>query len=140
MRPWTNLGLRLLLGLTMTVVGVLKFVRPEFKVAEDATLTAFIDSGWLWQLIGGAELIGGLALVVGRYVPLGLAVLAPVTTGILAFSLRTGGDELSVGVIVAAIHLYLVWQSREAFRPLLQAIPSPDRSARAAGSAAVHRP
>jgi putative oxidoreductase len=112
--------LRWLLGLTMAVVGALKFVRPEFKVADDATLKAFIASGWLWQLIGASELLGGAALVSGLYVPLGLVVLAPVTVGIVAFSIRFGGEEVSVGFIVAAIHLFLAWQHRDSYRPLFQ--------------------
>ncbi len=43
------------------------------------------DSGWLWQLIGGAELIGGLMLASGQFVPLGLAILTPIVVGIFAF-------------------------------------------------------
>jgi uncharacterized membrane protein YphA (DoxX/SURF4 family) len=123
-RPLT-LALRLLLGTTMAVVGALKFVRPEFKVAEDPTLRAFIASGWLWQLIGAAELVAGAGLVSGFYVPLALAVLAPVTAGILAFSLTYGGEELWVGITVVAIHLYLAWQYLDSFRPLLRARPAP---------------
>jgi uncharacterized membrane protein YphA (DoxX/SURF4 family) len=120
MRRNLTTTVRILIGLTMAVVGVLKFVKPDFKVAEDATLQAFIDSGWLWQLIGAAELVSGLALVSGWYVPLGLAVLAPVTAGIFAFAIKTGGDETSVGILLAAAHLYLAWQYRASFQRLLQ--------------------
>jgi putative oxidoreductase len=123
-----TVGLRLLLGITMVVVGALKFVRPEFKVASDPTLEAFIGSGWLWQLIGAAELAGGLALASGLYVPLGLAVLAPVTAGILAFSIRHGGEELWVGLGISAVHLYLAWRYVDSYRPLLQRRPSIPRS------------
>ncbi|MGL4340203.1 MAG: DoxX family membrane protein [Rhodoglobus sp.] len=121
MRRWITLGLRLLLGLALASSGLLKLIRPEFTFVEDPTLTAFIDSGWLWQLIGGAEIIGGVALVVGRFVPLGLAVLAPVTTGILVFNLVTGGRGLVAGLVIAAVHLFLVWHYREDFRSLLRA-------------------
>jgi uncharacterized membrane protein YphA (DoxX/SURF4 family) len=119
-----TLVLRLLLGVTMVVVGLLKFIRPEFKVKDDPTLKAFIDSGWLWQLIGLTEVVGGAALASGIFLPLGLAVLAPVTAGILAFALKTGGDEVSVGILIAAIHLYLFWQNRDSFRFLLQRGPA----------------
>jgi uncharacterized membrane protein len=60
--------LRILIGIMMVVVGVLKFVKPDFKVAEDATLQSFIDSGWLWPMIGAAEVLGGLALLIPRFV------------------------------------------------------------------------
>lgn len=106
------------LGLVMFVVGVLKFVKPDFKVADEPTLQAFIDSGWLWELIGAAEIVGGAALVSGLYVPLGLAVLAPVVVGIAAFAVKVGGEETSVGFIVLGLHLYLVWTRRFSFRSL----------------------
>jgi uncharacterized membrane protein HdeD (DUF308 family) len=105
--------LRVLLGLTMLVVGVLKFAYPEF------------NSGWLWQLIGAAEVLGGAAVLSGKYAPLGLAILAPVVAGILAFSIATGGEELSAGVLLAAIHLWLAWRSRAAFEPFLRPVHSP---------------
>jgi putative oxidoreductase len=109
---------QVLFGVTMLVVGVLKFIKPDFKVAENVTLQAFIDSGWLWPLIGGAEAVGGAAVASGRYVPIGLAVLAPVVAGILAFAIKTGGEESSVGVILLVIHLWLSWKYRASFRSL----------------------
>jgi putative oxidoreductase len=111
---------QILFGVTMLVVGVLKFIKPDFKVAENVTLQAFIDSGWLWPLIGGAEAIGGAAVASGRCVPIGLAVLAPVVAGIFAFAIKTGGDEASVGVILLVMHLWLSWKYRASFRLLVK--------------------
>lgn len=111
---------QILFGATMLVVGVLKFIKPDFKVAENVTLQAFIDSGWLWPLIGGAEAVGGAAVASGRYVPIGLAVLAPVVAGIFAFAIKTGGDEASVGVILLVMHLWLSWKYRASFRSLIK--------------------
>ena len=111
---------QILFGVTMLVVGVLKFIKPDFKTAENDTLQAFIDSGWLWPMIGGAEAIGGAAVASGRYVPIGLAVLAPVVAGIFGFALKTGGEEASVGVILLVIHLWLSWKHRASFRSLIK--------------------
>jgi uncharacterized membrane protein YphA (DoxX/SURF4 family) len=109
---------RTLVGVMMVVIGVMKFVKPSFKASDDGTLQSFIDTGWLWQLIGAAEAIGGLALVSGWFVPLGLAVLTPVVAGILAFALKYGGEETSVGILLAAVHLWLCWKYRDSFRSL----------------------
>jgi putative oxidoreductase len=119
---------QILFGVMMLVVGLLKFIKPEFKAAENGTLQAFIDSGWLWPLIGGAEAVGGAAVASGRYVPVGLAVLAPVVAGIFAFALKTGGEEASVGVILLVIHLWLSWKYRASFRSLVKphAFSTPD--------------
>ena len=116
---------QLLLGLTMAVVGALKFALPGFKIANDAALQSFVDTGWLWQLIGGAELIGGLAVASGRLVPLGLAILAPVVAGIAAFAVKTGGEEAGVGLLVLALHIGLCWTWRASFAPLLHTASHP---------------
>jgi uncharacterized membrane protein YphA (DoxX/SURF4 family) len=113
-----SLILRYLFGLMMTVVGVLKIVKPGFKVPDDATLQSLVDSGWLWPLIGAAETLGGLALLVRRFVPIGLAVLAPIVAGIAAYSVKTGGEESIVGIVLLAGFLYLAWQKRHHFSSL----------------------
>jgi uncharacterized membrane protein YphA (DoxX/SURF4 family) len=115
-----TLVLRILVGAIMLVTGTLKFVKPDFKTVEDATLQAFIDTGWLWQLIGAAEVVGGAMLFSKRFAPLGLAVLAPVVAGILAFALKVGGEETSVGLLLAVFHVYLAWQMSDSFRSLIQ--------------------
>jgi putative oxidoreductase len=114
------LGLRVIIGIMMAVVGLLKFVKPDFKVAADATLQAFIDSGWLWPLIGAAELVGGVSLASGQYVPLGLAILTPIVVGILLFAIKVGGEETSVGFILAITHGLMLWHWRASYRPLFK--------------------
>jgi putative oxidoreductase len=124
MKNKAAVALRTLIGIMMLVIGVLKFIKPDFKVADDATLQSFIDSGWLWPLIGGAEAVGGASLASGQYVPLGLSVLTPVVVGILAFALKTGGEEASVGVLLAVAHGFLVWHQRDSFRSLFVRTPT----------------
>jgi putative oxidoreductase len=114
------LGIRIIVGVTMAVVGLMKFVKPDFKVADNLTLQAFIDSGWLWPLIGGAELIGGVSLASGQYVPLGLAILTPVIVGILLFAIKVGGEETSVGFILAIAHGFMLWHWRASYRSLFE--------------------
>jgi hypothetical protein len=120
-----TLGLRILVGTIMLVTGALKFIKPDFKTVEDVALQAFIDTGWLWQLIGAAEVVGGALLLWRRTAPLGLAVLAPVVAGILAFAIKVGGEETSVGLLLAAFHIYLAWQMRNSFRSLVAASAEP---------------
>ncbi len=119
---------RYAIGLMMVVVGALKFIKPDFKVAENVTLQAFIDSGWLWQLIGAAEILGGLGLLVKRFTALGIAILAPVVAGILAFAIKFGGEETSVGFLLAIALAYLAWCYRDSFRPLVQSVITPPKS------------
>jgi uncharacterized membrane protein YphA (DoxX/SURF4 family) len=124
MRRYLPIVIRYLIGAMMVAAGILKFIKPDFKVADNATLQGFIDSGWLWPLIGAAETVGGLGLMVKRFVPLGLVILAPVVVGIMAFSLKVGGEESSFSVLVLAGCLYLAWQNRDRFATLWQAATS----------------
>ncbi len=126
MKQKVVLVVRILIGLMMLVVGLFKFIKPNFKVADDATLQGFIDSGWLWPMIGSAEVVGGASLVSGQYVPLGVAILTPVVAGIFAFALKTGGEEASVGVLLALIHAGLLWSYRKAFIGLFERSVSVD--------------
>jgi uncharacterized membrane protein YphA (DoxX/SURF4 family) len=118
MRRHLSTALRFLIGALMVVIGILKFVKPSFKVAENVTIQAFIDSGWLWPLIGAAEAVGGALVLIKRFAPLGVAILAPVVVGIFAFSLKTGGEEGSVGIILLAALGYMAWQQRARFASL----------------------
>jgi putative oxidoreductase len=111
--------LRVAFGMTMVVVGALKFIAPDIKGADDPTIRAFIDTGWLWPLIGASEFVGGALIASGLYVALGLIVMTPVAVGIFLFSVTNGGEELSVGFIVLGIVLYLAWLWRDDFAPLL---------------------
>jgi hypothetical protein len=125
MRKRIRVGLQVIFGLLMVGAGVVKFIRPEAKIADSATLKAFVDSGWLWPMIGAGEAVGGLAVLSNRYVPIGLAILTPIVAGIAAFAIKFGGEEASVGILLAAVHLYLLWEWRARFANLFVAQPVP---------------
>jgi putative oxidoreductase len=118
MRNRIRVVFQVLVGLLMAGAGVMKFIKPESKIADSETLKAFVDSGWLWSMIGAAETVGGLAVLSGRYVPIGLAILTPIVAGIAAFAIKFGGEEASVGILLAIVHLYLVWEWRASFMSL----------------------
>ncbi|MDQ6656226.1 MAG: hypothetical protein M3Y80_10485 [Verrucomicrobiota bacterium] len=67
------------------------------------------------------EIIGGLLLLVGRYVPLGLALLGPVVVNILLYHVFMDRAGSAPGIIVALLSLFLLVRYRSAFRPLLMA-------------------
>lgn len=79
--------------------------------------------GWL-QFVSVLQVIGGLLLLVGRYVPLGLVILTPIIVNILLFHLLlTGGSEIAPGGIAAILDLFLLWAYRRSFRGLFDAAP-----------------
>jgi uncharacterized membrane protein YphA (DoxX/SURF4 family) len=117
---------RVLYGLAFSVFGLnafLNFIPPPDKpMAPGATafFTALVGTGYMIKLIGAAELLGGILLVVNRFVPLALLVLAPLLVNIVAFHLFLERSGLGVALVFVAIELYLAWVHRAAWRPLFQ--------------------
>ena len=79
---------RILLGLIFFVFGLNFFLHfiptPPMSGPPGAFAGAMIATGYLFVLVKVTEVVSGAMLLVGRYVPLALAVLAPVVN-IVAF-------------------------------------------------------
>jgi len=74
-------------------------------------------------VVGLLELIGGLLLLVGRFVPLGLTILAPIIVNILLFSLLIAHQGVAIGVVLVVLEVFLIWAYRLSFRGLFDASP-----------------
>jgi hypothetical protein len=77
-------------------------------------------------LIKGTELLAGLLLLSGRWVPLALGLLAPVIVNIVLFHLFLAPGGVALVAFVVAAELALAWWYRAAFRPMLQPRTAPE--------------
>lgn len=124
---------RLLLGLVFFVFGLngfLSFVPPPSEPMPEGAVklgTAFMESGYLFQLIKGTEVIAGLLLLCNRFVPLALILLAPVVVNILAFHLWLLPSGTGLSLALLGLTAYLAWAYRQAFAPLLSPRAHPAR-------------
>lgn len=116
---------RILLGLPMVIFGLngfLNFIKPppDMVMPEKALKfsMALMESGYMMQLIGATMLLSGVLLVVNRFVPLALLLLAPFFVNSLAFHLVLEHSGLPMAAVFAAFELYLAWVYRAAYRPL----------------------
>jgi hypothetical protein len=74
----------------------------------------------------------GLLLLGGIFVPLTLAVLAPIIINILGFHLFPEPSGLPLPLVVLAAELTLAWSYRSAFAPMLHVrTPLPQKPAAA---------
>jgi hypothetical protein len=64
-------------------------------------------------------------LLTNRFVPLALALLAPIIVGILTFHISMAPTTIGPGIVVLVMELYLAWAYRGAFRPMLAAKAAP---------------
>ncbi|MGH8054017.1 MAG: hypothetical protein ACREP4_08845 [Stenotrophomonas sp.] len=92
---------------------------PDHKEAPAAKVltTALSDSGIVDPLIASACLAGGVLLLFRRTAPLGIAVLAPLVTGIFIFHLFLN-QQWPWGTFHFCYLAVLAWLHRAAFRPL----------------------
>ncbi len=116
---------RLFMGLLFFVFGLngfLNFIPPPAEGLPEAAVAfsaALMKSGYLFQLIKGTEVLVGALLLLNRFVPLALALIAPVVVNIVAFHAFLLPSGMVMTFIVLALELYLAWAYRGAFRSML---------------------
>lgn len=121
------IGTRVLLGLLFFVSGLNGFLNflPQPSAPLPAGATAFagalLNTGYMFPLIMGTQLLVGALLLVNRFVPLALALLAPFIVNSIAFHVFLEPSGRPMAFIVLAFELYLAWTYRAAFRPMLAA-------------------
>ena len=115
---------RILLGLIFVFFGsngLLHFL-PMPPLPQGVTgeyLHAFFASGYVY-IISGFQVAGGLLLLIGRFVPLGLTILAAIIVNIWAFHLLMAPEGLPPAVVVTILELFLVWSYRDRFAGILR--------------------
>ncbi|MDB4945908.1 MAG: hypothetical protein JWP97_5442 [Labilithrix sp.] len=117
------LAARVLLGLIFFVFGLNFFFhflpQPPMPAPAGAFAGAMFATGYLFQLVKVVEVASGLALLVGRFVPLALALLAPIVVNIFLFHAFLAPAGIILPIVVVALEVFLAWSYRAAFRPML---------------------
>jgi putative oxidoreductase len=114
---------RVLLGLVFFVFGLGMLLHvfpmpPPPKNAAGDFMSALYGSGYLYA-IKCFEAAGGLLLLIGKKVPLGLTLLGPVIVNILFYDIFLDHTGLPMGIVLAALSLFLLYAYRKAFAGLL---------------------
>ena len=116
---------RILLGLIFVFFGSNGFLHflPMPPLPQGVTgeyLHAFFASGYVY-VISGFQVVGGLLLLIGRFVPLGLTILAAIIVNIWAFHLLMAPEGLPPAIVVSVLELFLIWSYRDRFAGILRA-------------------
>jgi uncharacterized membrane protein YphA (DoxX/SURF4 family) len=116
---------RVLLGLEFVVFGSNAFLHfmgpvPEMPGQAGAFMTALMSSGYMY-VIAVLQVLGGLCLLLGaRFVPLGLTLLGPVIVNIVLFHVFLLPQGIGMGIVDAALALFLLWIYRYKFPAIFQ--------------------
>ena len=125
MKEKIQMGVRLLLGLMLFVFGLNVFLQfmPQGKFSEEAyaLLGALNDAGYFFPLIGGLQIVVGLALLAGRWVALALVLLAPLSVHIILFHLVLDLPSIGPGLVVFLLNFYLLFVHKPKYESILAA-------------------
>jgi putative oxidoreductase len=113
---------RILLGIVLVVFGANKFLR--FIPMETPTGSAgdFLNSlnatGYIFPIVGILEVIIGGLLLLKKWVPFALILLAPISINILLFHLFLDIPGIVVSFVVVVFNSILIYKNWPQFRPL----------------------
>jgi len=114
---------RYLAGVIFLVFGLNGFLNfipmPPPSGIAGQFLGVLYASHYLW-VIFGFQLIAGVLLLINRYVPLAIAMLAPVLVNILTFHALMAPSGLPLALFVAALWAVIFVDVRPAFTGVFQ--------------------
>ena len=114
---------RILLGVLFAVLGSNPFLHfipmPPMSGPAGDFIGAMNVTGYLMG-VGACQVIGGVLLIVGRFVPLGLVFIGPVIVNIVLYHICMDHSGIGLAAVVSILFLFLLWAYRSAFTPLFR--------------------
>jgi len=112
----------ILLGLIFLCAGlngyfVLFGFNPVFPTSPKAM--EFLGAGYLLALEKTPEIVCGILLLIRRFVPLALMILAPIIINILAFHIFVDHSLLPLALLLSLLEVMLIWKYRKNFMSLI---------------------
>ncbi|UKJ06664.1 DoxX family protein [Solitalea lacus] len=117
--------LSLLFGLMFINAGLNKFLNympmpgnlPERMVK---VMTAIMEIGWLLPLVGIAEIVGGLLVVIPKTRAIGALILFPVMVGILLTNIVIDMSGLPIAIAFGAVLAWIIYDNKVKYLPLIK--------------------
>lgn len=120
------------LGLVFFVFGLdgfVHFVPPPDPASIPPGALAFgkamAETGYLFQLVKGTEVLAGALLLANRFVPLSLVLLAPVIVNIVLVHALLAPSGLALALVILCLELYLAWCYRAQLQSVLVVYTTP---------------
>lgn len=127
MKSPRTVAARVLLGLVFLGFGLNGllhvFPLPPAQGAAEVFINGLTASQYFFPLLFAIYVLTGTSLLIGRFVPLALTVLAPVIVNVALMHLFVPSSraEIALAALVTVLEIFLAWSYRAAFRPLLHA-------------------
>jgi len=110
---------RILLGLMFIVFGLNGFLNflnmgPMPTGLAGQFIGALVQSHYFW-VVAALQVIGGVLLLVNRYVPLGLVLLGPVIVNILLYHIFMNPAGMLMAIVVTVLWFIVFYDRRQHF-------------------------
>jgi uncharacterized membrane protein YphA (DoxX/SURF4 family) len=119
---------RYLLGLMFTVFGLNGFLHfiPQPPPANPLAVQFLVSvsTSHFSAFFFAVQVVGGVLLLSGFFVPLALTLLAAELYNILAFHLTMSPETIAPGLVASVLWLLIFFQYRESFQGILSAKPA----------------
>lgn len=124
MNPKVTMGLRILFGVFCLIFGLNKFLgflpMPEISGDGGTLMGIYATSGFM-TIIGVLEILGGLALLLNKFVPLSLTFLVAIMFNAFLFHALHDMANIGGAVLGLVLGLLLVYANKDRFSELLSA-------------------
>ena len=110
---------RILLGLTFLVFGLngfLNFLHAPMPTGPAGQYMAVMGGTLYMQFVFLVQIVGGVLLLSGQFIPLALVLLGPVIVNILLFHITLLPTGLPPGLLAAVLWFIIFFGVRKAFR------------------------
>ncbi|PYJ40535.1 MAG: hypothetical protein DME86_11810 [Verrucomicrobia bacterium] len=119
----TVISARFLLGLIFLIFGLNGFLHFIPSPPLTGTVGQFVGALYVSHylvVVFLVQLIGAILLLINRYVPLALTMLAPIIVNILLFHILMAPSGLPLAIVVTVLWIVVFLSVRSAFGGLLQ--------------------
>lgn len=119
-----TLIVRILLGLILVIFPInalfLKKFSPKMPDKAQMVMNTFRDTGYLLYLIQWTELVVGISLLTGFFIPLSLIILIPISINILLFHIFLAPPVVGPGLFIFAMNVFLIISYKASYLHLLK--------------------
>jgi uncharacterized membrane protein YphA (DoxX/SURF4 family) len=130
MKAKALLGARILFGLGFLVFGLNGFLQfmqnPPVTPEAGALLGAFAKTAYFFPMIKVIEILAGLLILSGFYLPFALALIFPVLVGITTIHLFLNPAGIPMMIFFHLIHGFLVYGYWKNFSSVMEVKAQPE--------------
>ncbi|WP_339697636.1 DoxX family membrane protein [uncultured Marixanthomonas sp.] len=116
--------LRIILALGLLVFGLNKFIgfmpAPELPETAGNFMQSLKATGYVLPIVGALEIFIGFLLLIKKWVPFALLLLAPISVNIVLFHLFLDLPGIAGAIVVTVINIILIYKYWKVYRPLFQ--------------------